>query len=55
MVDLEDRAGELGRAARKLASAGVNIDAAYVAGQSGGKKSVVFSVADAAKAKTALG
>jgi hypothetical protein len=55
MVDLEDRPGSLGAAARKLASAGVNIDAAYMGGQSGGKTTVVFSVADAAKAKTALG
>ena len=33
IVELDDRAGELGRAARKLADAGVNIDGAYMAGR----------------------
>jgi len=54
VVELDDRAGELGRAARKLANAGVNIDAVYMAGRSGGKAKMVLSVADAAKARAAL-
>lgn len=55
VTELADRAGELGRAARKLADAGINIDAAYVASQYGGRTKIVFSVADPAKARAALG
>ncbi len=53
-VDLEDRPGALATAARKLADAGVNIDAIYVVGQSGGKKQVAIGSPDVAKARTAL-
>lgn len=51
VVPLEDRPGSLGRFARKLANAGVNIDASYVLGDEGGRKKVVFGVSDLGKAK----
>ena len=54
-IDLEHRPGALAAAARKLADAGVNIDAVYVVGDQGGKKRLALGVADAAKAKKALG
>ena len=55
VVDLADKPGELARAARSLASAGVNLDSVYLVGQSGGSKKVAFGVPDVAKAKAALG
>lgn len=51
VVPLEDRPGSLGRFARKLANAGVNIDASYVLGDEGGRKKVVLGVSDLGKAK----
>ncbi|HET8568284.1 MAG TPA: ACT domain-containing protein [Candidatus Limnocylindria bacterium] len=54
-LDLEHRPGSLATAARKLADAGVNIDAVYVVGETSGKKRLALGVADAAKAKKALG
>lgn len=54
VVDLEDKAGALGRVARKLANAQVNIDAAYVAGEGAGKKKVVVITPDAEKARGLL-
>ncbi len=54
-VELDDQAGSLGRIARKLANAQVNIENAYVAGGGNGrKKKVVIITADAAKAKGLL-
>jgi len=53
-VDLEDRPGSLATAARKLADAGVNVDAIYVVGASGGKKQLAIGSSDATKARAAL-
>lgn len=54
-VELDDQAGALGRVARKLANAHVNIDSAYVAGGGNGKKKkVVIITPDAQKAKGLL-
>lgn len=44
VVTLEDRPGELGRFARKLATSGLNISALYLAGQSGGDKELIVAV-----------
>jgi hypothetical protein len=46
-----DRPGALGAAARKIANAGVNIQAVYMAT----KNRFVFATSDNAKARTALG
>lgn len=46
-----DRPGTLGKLARKLADAGVNIDVLYLATNT----RVVFGVSDSARAKKALG
>ena len=43
-VTLEDRPGELGRYARSLSDAGVNIATLYVAGERGGEKELIVSV-----------
>lgn len=51
VVPLEDRPGSLGTFARKLANAGINIDASYVLGDEGGRKKVVLGVSDLGKAK----
>ena len=53
-VDLEDKAGSLATAPRKLADKGVNVDAIYVVGTAGGKKQLAIGSADAAKARAAL-
>lgn len=55
-VELDDQAGALGRVARKLANAQVNIESAYVAGGGNGKKKkkIVIISADAEKAKGLL-
>lgn len=54
-VELDDQAGSLGRVARKLANAQVNIESAYVAGGGNGKKKkVVIITQDAEKAKGLL-
>lgn len=50
LLDLENKPGELGQAARKLADAGVNIDLIYVA--SGNR--LVVGADDMEKAKAAL-
>lgn len=50
LVDAKDRPGELGRIARKLAEAGVNIQLFYI---STGMK-LVFGVDDPKKAKSAI-
>ncbi len=45
-VSLDDRPGELGRFARRLADAGINITSLYIAGASGGDKELVVAVDD---------
>lgn len=45
-VSLDDRPGELGRFARRLADAGVNISALYTAGERAGDKEIVVAVDD---------
>jgi len=50
VLDVPDRPGELGKAARKLADAGVNIEVQYV----GTNNRLVFGVNDVAKARGAL-
>lgn len=52
---LEDRPGALGTAARRLADAGVNIEAVMPTGMTAGRVMVTFAVDDAAKAREALG
>jgi hypothetical protein len=54
VASLADRPGSLGEAARKLASAGVNIEAALPTGMSGGSIHVAFATDDATKARSAL-
>lgn len=55
IATLEHRPGTLAAAARRLASAGINIDAVFVSGMDGGKVQVAFGVADANAARAALG
>lgn len=55
VADLPDKPGELSRAARRLADAGINIESTYVVGESGGRKRVGFAVRDAARARSVLG
>jgi hypothetical protein len=52
---LENRPGTLGDAARRLASAGINIELLLPTGMEGGKVSVAFGVDDASAARQALG
>lgn len=51
VLDAQDRPGEVGQIARRIASAGVNIDLIYVAT----KTRVVIGATDLPKAKAALG
>jgi hypothetical protein len=51
VVDMENRAGALGQAARKVADAGVNIDLVYLASNN----RVVVGADDLDKARAALG
>lgn len=55
VVDLPHRPGELAKVARKLADAGVNIDAVYSMGDRGGNRQVVLGVNDLEKARSAVG
>ncbi|HEV8536162.1 MAG TPA: ACT domain-containing protein [Candidatus Limnocylindria bacterium] len=50
-VTLDDRPGELGRYARSLAEAGVNITALYTAGERAGDKELIVAVDDLAAAR----
>ncbi|MFQ5948735.1 MAG: amino acid-binding protein [Acidimicrobiia bacterium] len=50
VFDVEDRPGEVGRSARRMANAGVNIDLFYVATAT----RVVFGVDDLDKARSAM-
>ena len=52
---LEDKPGTLADAARRLADAGVNIEAIFPTGMEGGKITVAFGVDNVEAAKTALG
>ena len=52
---IEDRAGAFAEVARKLADAGVNLEAVLPTGMSGGKVSIAFATTQAAKAREALG
>ncbi len=52
---VEDRAGAFAEVARKLADAGVNLEAVLPTGMSGGKVSIAFATTQAAKAREALG
>jgi hypothetical protein len=53
-VSLADKPGTLAEVTRQLASAGVNIEAAFPTGMSGGNVHVAFATNNPAKAKTAL-
>lgn len=52
---LEDKPGTLADAARRLADAGVNIEAIFPTGMEGGKITVAFGVDNLEAAKSALG
>lgn len=53
-ASLEDRPGMLAEAARKLADAGVNIEAILPTGMEGGKITIAFGVDNAEAARSAL-
>ena len=54
-VSVTNKAGSLGRVAGRLAKAGLNVDSAYIAGQSKKRSTVALGVGkNAAKAKRAL-
>ncbi|HEY3165426.1 MAG TPA: ACT domain-containing protein [Candidatus Limnocylindrales bacterium] len=53
-TSLADRPGSLGLAARRLAEAGVNIEAIFPTGMAGGNISVGFVTSDPAKARDVL-
>jgi hypothetical protein len=53
-ASLEDKPGMLAEAARKLANAGVNIEAIFPTGMEGGKITVAFGVDNIEAAKSAL-
>jgi hypothetical protein len=44
VVTLEDRPGQLGQFARKLAVSGINISGLYLAGQNGGDKELIVAL-----------
>jgi len=50
-VSLDDQPGELGRYARRLADAGVNILSFYTGGSSGGDKEVIIAVDEISAAR----
>jgi hypothetical protein len=52
---LEDRPGTLAEAARRLAERGVNVEALFPTGMTGGGVTVAFGVDDPAGAREALG
>src|SRR2546428_736834 len=53
VVSLDDRPGELGRYARRLSDAGINIAAFYMAGERAGEKELIVAVDDVASARRA--
>jgi hypothetical protein len=54
-ASIEHKPGSLAAAARKLADAGVNIEAALPTGMTGGKVSLALATDQPAKARTVLG
>jgi hypothetical protein len=46
VVSLDDEPGALGRYCRRLADAGINLEAVYVAGDRDGSKQLVMAVSD---------
>jgi hypothetical protein len=54
-ASLEHRPGSLAAAARRLADAGVNIEALFATGMDGGKVTLAIAVDDADGARSALG
>jgi hypothetical protein len=53
-ISLDDRPGELGRFARRLADAGINITSLYIAGGRAGDKEMVVAVDDLHRARRDL-
>ena len=53
-VRMPDRPGELGKIARKLARASVNVDSIYILGKEGGMTEIAFTVDNLEKAQNAL-
>jgi hypothetical protein len=53
-VKMIDRPGELGKIARKLAKAMVNVDSIYILGKEGSTTDIAFTVDNFQKAQTAL-
>jgi hypothetical protein len=53
-VKMTDRPGELGKIARKLAKAMVNVDSIYIIGKDGGTTDIAFTVDNIQKAENAL-
>lgn len=53
IVETDDRPGELGNYARRLADAGVSITALYTAGERAGDKELIVAVDDLAAARRA--
>lgn len=53
-VKMIDRPGELGKIARKLAKAMVNVDSIYILGKEGSTTDIAFTVDNFQKAETAL-
>ena len=54
-ASIEDKPGTLAATARRLADAGVNVEAAMPTGMSGGKVTLAFATNDPAAARAALG
>lgn len=54
-ASLEDRPGSLAAAARRIADAGVNIDALFATGMEGGRITLAIAVDDVEAARSALG
>ena len=54
-IALADEPGALGKAARKLATAGINVELILSTGIAHGKGALVLAVSDARKARTLLG
>lgn len=54
-ASLEHRPGTLAAAARRLADAGVNVEAVFATGMEGGRVTIAFAVEDPAAAQAALG
>lgn len=55
VASIEHRPGSLGEAARRMAGAGVNLEAMLITGEEGGKVQVAFGVGDPESARMALG